>query len=130
MLVDCDTSNRGCLSGNPGNSMVYAYKTGVADGTKYTYTSGATGKNGTCQKSYPSIWKLSNFCLVNLGGNEMYLKSIIYTYGPMAVTIDGSDPGLSNYKSGVFTSTTCSNSTKLSNLVVVRKLEAQNCAEN
>lgn len=119
-LIDCDASNKGCTAGSVSNSMLYATKLGVSDGTKYVYTSGTSGKAGPCQKSYPSVWKLNNICYGNLGGQEENLQNIIYTYGPMVVTMDGSDTNLSNYKLGVFTSTKCSSSARSANLAVVR----------
>lgn len=119
-LIDCDTSNAGCKSGSPLYSMVFAINNGVADGTKYAYTSGASGKNNTCLKTYPAAYFLSNFCYVNLGGDEASMKAIIYVYGPMVLTMDGSDTALTNYKSGVFTSKKCSSASKAANLAVVR----------
>lgn len=119
-LLDCDTNNDGCISGDPGFTMVFAFNKGVADGTKYVYTSGTTGKNNTCAKNFKAAWTLSNFCYGGIGGQESTLKNLVFTYGPMVVVMDASDPGFTNYQSGVFTSTICSKNVTMATLAVVR----------
>lgn len=118
-LIDCDKNNGGCPVGNPLYSLLFAATTGVAGSANYAYTSGATGKNGTCQKTIKTAWTLSDFCYGPLG-TESALLGLLYNYGPMVVVMDASDPGFANYQSGVFTSTTCSKKVGVANLAVVR----------
>lgn len=123
-VLDCDTYNKGCDGGNPSYVFYFAYVTGLVQNSKYAaLTSPTTKKVNSCNTKAPIAWRLYYAGYANLTqqGLETSLKEIVYAYGPVVVTIDASDPGLSSYKSGVYAPAAgkCSSNIGKSNHAVV-----------
>ena len=103
-MVDCagDFDNHGCNGGLPSHAFEYVHYTGgIATETAYSYK----GVDQNCTV------KTSDFALscdhsVNITAlDETELKASVYNQ-PVSVAFQVID-GFSDYKSGVYTSTTC-----------------------
>jgi len=104
-FVDCDTTDQGCNGGLMDNAFSWAQKNGgVCSEAAYPYTSGTTGKAGTCKQSsctkvthsapkgYTDVPKNSDSALMSALAKQ-----------PVSVAIDASCQAFQMYKSGVFT---------------------------
>lgn len=110
-LVDCagDFDNHGCEGGLPSHAFEYisVESHGISTETAYPYYA----KDEACTV------KPSTFALNVVGGSvnitegdEVALAEALYNHGPVSVAFEVVD-GFRDYKSGVYTSTVCKNST-------------------
>merc|ERR1712038_708622 len=110
--------NHGCNGGLEPNAMRYVQLNGgQMNWDDYPYVSGSTKTEGTC--AYDA--SIANLDIVQgcgniIAGDETNLMNGLYQVGPMSVAIDASGRQFSLYSSGVYTSSTCSN-TRLNHAV-------------
>merc|ERR1719219_760671 len=125
-LVDCGGKDNtdlghyydmGCNGGWTDNGLYYIQQTGFLENyDDYPYTSGSSGKVGTCQtSSLNSAGSISN-CGATLANSESDLKAGLAEVGPMGVAIDAGGLSFQLYSGGVYTSSKCS-STALNHAV-------------
>ena len=103
-LVDCDTTCYGCNGGWMNNAMEYVINNkGIDTENSYPYT----GNDGLC--NYNSTNSGANFSnVVNITKGDTHgLLDAVARIGPVSVAIDA-EYNFQLYKSGIFTSTTCS----------------------
>jgi cathepsin H len=107
-LVDCAGAfeNHGCNGGLPSQAFEYImYTGGLASEDGYPYS--AEDHECTVTADLFEIDVVTG--AVNITANdEVELKNAVYNYGPTSVCFEVVD-GFSDYKSGVYTSTTCGN---------------------
>jgi len=125
-LVDCDASTdsdlgnyycSGCNGGWPSNAFYYIQVNGGIDSeTSYPYTSGTSGKTGTCNYSSKNSVGRVTGCGSTASGNEDDLADAIAEVGPIAIGIDASGLAFQLYSGGIYTSDRCS-STRLNHAV-------------
>lgn len=102
-------------------NFLFAITNGLADSSTYQYV----GKNQPCQaKKNPPVYFLQNSCLFFPAGNETLAERLLVRYGPYAVLYTAA-PTFSLYKSGVFYSPTCDNSTTAAGRIAVVRFSNQ-----
>jgi len=109
-LVDCagDYDNHGCMGGLPSHAFEYIHHTGgISTETAYPYFA----------EDRPCTVDPATFALTVKGGSfnitegdETELKHAVFEKGPVAIAFQVVS-GFSDYKSGVYTSDVCKNST-------------------
>lgn len=125
-LVDCgnkDNSALGpyydmaCNGGWIDNALYYILQTGYIDNyDSYPYVSGTTRQAGSCTANPAnSAGSLSN-CGATAKNSESDLQAAIAEVGPAGIAIDAGGLGFQLYSSGVYTSSSCSN-TRLNHAV-------------
>lgn len=103
-LVDCSMSygNMGCNGGLMDNAFKYAEANGLCTEAAYPYTSGATGKAGTCMKSS---------CTMSANSKITSYTDVVHTENalgaavdiePVSVAIEADQIAFQLYSSGVF----------------------------
>jgi C1A family cysteine protease len=103
-LVDCSTSygNMGCNGGLMDNAFKYAMAKGLPTEAAYPYTSGTTGKGGTCKAYTMSAYtQLTGYKDVTHTADALGAASDIE---PVSVAIQANQPAFQLYKGGVITS--------------------------
>jgi cathepsin H len=111
-LVDCagDFDNHGCEGGLPSHAFEYitVQSHGISTETAYPYVA----KDEACTVN-PSTYALNVVGgSVNITeGDEVALAEALYTNGPVSVAFEVVD-GFRDYKTGVYTSDVCKNSTQ------------------
>jgi C1A family cysteine protease len=103
-LVDCSTSygNMGCNGGLMDNAFKYAMAKGLPTEASYPYTSGTTGKGGTCKTYTMSAYtKLTGYKDVAHTADALGAADDIE---PVSVAIQANQPAFQLYKGGVITS--------------------------
>lgn len=119
-LVDCnrDSSNQGCNGGWAANAMNYILSTGMPQDSSYPYVD----KQNTCKSPVPAFIQPRLEKQVNwytLGGNDLEMMNIVSQDGPVAVGVFLT-PKFMQYRSGVFSDSTCPNDCSVShNMVIV-----------
>ena len=108
-LVDCAGAfdNHGCSGGLPSHAFEYIfYAGGIATETDYVYTA----KDGSCyfKKNMASIAVNGGSVNITLG-DESELLHAVFEHGPVSVCYQVVT-GFRDYKSGVYSSSTCKNS--------------------
>lgn len=113
-LVDCVPESYhgyGCGGGWADDAMRYAIEHlggGLEQWRDYPYT-GSDGKCDLSKKNRTIMVNASRVMVVD-HGNQTALLEALYKYGPLSVCLNAS-PEFMSYKSGIFTSLTCVNST-------------------
>jgi len=125
-MVDCASynselnpyDNHGCSGGFQANALRYvAMNGGIDSWDSYGYTSGSNGREHTCNyNSRNSVGTISSCGRLGHSGDEDLMKDMLYHQGVATIAIDASGVGFQTYKSGVYTSNTCS-STRLNHAV-------------
>jgi len=106
-LVDCDRNNLGCNGGWPDSALNYLVKNGMANSTSYPYTSGKTGKAGTCLEKNVKLNKIvTGFESCPWGKCTRSQQRALLTKGPLIVVVDAdgdtkSSSVFQHYKSGI-----------------------------
>merc|ERR1711934_1270782 len=111
--------NHGCNGGFQANALRYSTMAGgIMSWDNYGYTSGTTKTEGTCAYDSTSsdITPPISNCGMPTGGDETQMTQALAQVGPMTIAIDASGLGFQLYSSGVYSSTTCSN-TRLNHAV-------------
>jgi len=103
-LVDCSSSygNMGCNGGLMDNAFKYAEANGLCTEAAYPYTSGTSGKAGTCKKTSCTMsanTKLTSYTDVTHTENALGAATDIE---PVSVAIEADQAGFQLYQSGVF----------------------------
>lgn len=76
---------------------------GISNGSTYSYE----GIQALCRtSSYPPVVNISNFCEIDVEDDEVNLKKLVGTVGPVAAVITATD-AFFNYGKGVFYDPTC-----------------------
>lgn len=97
-LVDCSKLNSGCNGGLQNRAFKYLKETQQCLESDYSYTSGTTGKTGTCHSCEGAVPKLSSYVSVKADENVMASALLI---NPLAVAIEASQKQFQMYKSGI-----------------------------
>jgi len=89
---------------------------GVDNEDSYPYTSGSTGQETTCDYKledsvFPDDMKIENTCTKVEYKNEAALMDALNQVGSIKVSIYASESGFRSYAGGVYSSTTCPQST-------------------
>jgi cathepsin F len=94
-LIDCDPYNSGCGGGIMGNAYEYLRTYGIQSEATYSYLfdQGYCQYNSQAANSVVSTWTSAGT------DDEEYIKEMLYTTGPLAVTINAST--LQYYTGGV-----------------------------
>lgn len=117
-LVDCAGAydNHGCEGGLPSHAFEYIDHTyGIVAEKSYPYV--AKDQNCTVQKKDKILFVKGGSINIT-EGDEHELAEAIFNFGPVSVAFEVVD-GFRDYKSGVYTSKTCKNSTSDVNHAVV-----------
>jgi len=125
-MVDCCSynsnlnpyDNHGCNGGFQSNAIRCVIQEGGVDGwDNYSYQSGSSGKEYSCNySSRNSQGSISSCGRLGKANDENLLVDMIYHKGVTTIAIDASGSGFQLYKSGVYTSNSCS-STRLNHAV-------------
>jgi len=103
-LIDCDPWNHGCADGIIEKTYLYLFNTGLELETDYPFTA----SQGSCKlKGPPSNYTIKMYVSVN-PGEEYTLMVAVANFGPVAATIDASQPSFQFYESGVYYDRSCS----------------------
>lgn len=104
-LVDCSSGfeygNHGCNGGLMDGAFQYAIDNGMCSEESYSYTA----KNGNC-KSCHQVVSISN-CNDVPANNQLALKEVVGTIGPVSVAIEADTRTFQLYTGGVITSDAC-----------------------
>lgn len=107
-LVDCaygiSYGSYGCNGGQMDGAFKYAIQTGMCLEDNYPYTSGLSGKGGSC-KSCNIIAKFTS-CYDVKPNDQLVLKNAVANQ-PVSVAIEADSVYFQFYKSGVLTSSAC-----------------------
>ena len=116
-LVSCSSSygNRGCNGGWYYDAWDYSKSHPLDTSFNYPYTSGNTGRSGTCDYD-KSNGKVSATSYVRVSGNTSSIKSAV-AVKPNSCSIDASSSTFRNYKSGIITGSSCG--TRIDHAVVI-----------
>ncbi len=100
-LINCDTYNNGCNGGNAGSAFYYLqyFSAGILKETDIPYTGVASSCN-TSNKT--PVAKISSYMTAGTKDEE-YIKQMLYTYGPLSVSMNAKY--LQYYKGGIITAT-------------------------
>ncbi|KAK9815144.1 hypothetical protein WJX73_008694 [Symbiochloris irregularis] len=108
-LMDCSWghgANKACDGGDQDRAMDYVVEAGgVAPEASYTYM----GADGFCRDknvSHDALIKFKGFAYVPEYDDEALMEAV-YSRGPVAVSLDASQPGFRFYSDGVYESSTC-----------------------
>jgi cathepsin L len=104
-LVDCSTRNFGCGGGWPSIAMGYIKRNGIDSESSYKYA----GVDESCEFNKSNVASFLNNVVLVESGNMTSLYDSIGTVGPISIAIDAEDD-FQFYKSGIYNSTLCSNS--------------------
>lgn len=113
-FVDCTPSNEkavpnDCNGGIVSDAYLYA-QNGINSREKYPYVSGLSLKRGKCRKNHTVVETVDPyFSGRESGGNEMQLKQLVATIGPIAVSLYASLKSFKNYESGIYYDPKCGN---------------------
>lgn len=111
--------NHGCNGGFQSNALRYSTMAGgLMSWDNYPYVSGSTKTEGTCAYDSTSsdITPPISNCGMPANNDETQMTQALAQVGPMTIAIDASGLGFQLYSSGVYSSTTCSN-TRLNHAV-------------
>nr|QFG74498.1 MAG: papain family cysteine protease [Megaviridae environmental sample] len=104
-LVDCDTTCYGCNGGWMNNAMEYVINNkGIDTENSYPYT----GNDGVCNYNSTNSGAIFSNVINITKGDTHGLLDAVARIGPVSVAIDA-EYNFQLYKSGIFTSLTCSN---------------------
>ncbi|XP_066246542.1 cathepsin L-like [Euwallacea similis] len=101
-LIDCDATNNACNGGNEAPAMKYFVQYGIETEETYPYV----GKKEVCKFNKSDVKAVLESYIPIESGDEDTLLLVTGFLGPTSVALDASD--LQLYVSGIFTSTTCS----------------------
>lgn len=107
-IVDCSTYTYGCNGGDPRSSFKYITEKGLAYEIAYPYTSGITGKVGTCKYSQITpnfVLNGTKYCTPS-SCTRSKVKSLLSS-GPIFAAIDGGARTFQSYKSGIIDNMSC-----------------------
>ena len=104
-LVDCSTENYGCNGGWPNKAMEYVQQNGIDTEDSYPYN----GTDQLCQFNNKTVGAHVKSVIDIPSGNMSALYDAIGLVGPISVAIDAEND-FQFYKSGIYSSTKCSNS--------------------
>ena len=113
--IDCDSTNLGCNGGNSYKALEYMRLNGISTLTNYKYQNQKLTCNTTATK-IPNIITKAN--IIQLNGNETLLRDIVFSKGPVAISMHVAGLFYS-YKDGIFNNVTCINSTSNHAMLVV-----------
>ncbi|XP_050502434.1 cathepsin L-like proteinase [Diabrotica virgifera virgifera] len=102
-LIDCSTEyhyNRGCRDGNSDYALLFIHDHGICSEGDYPYTA----KEGPCQNCSLVLESVAYPTRVLV--NEISLKQIVGTVGPVAVALSVNE-NWQLYKGGIFDDSTC-----------------------
>lgn len=106
-LVSCDTSrsNNGCNGGWMDDAFVWVQKNGgLAIESDYPYTSGTTGKSGTCQTSgYTDVSGVAPYAYTDVQAGSVSALMSAVSIQPVSIAIQANQLAFQMYKSGVLT---------------------------
>jgi len=105
-LVSCDTTDSGCNGGLMDNAFAWVKKNGgLCTESDYPYTSGTTGKTGTCSATCTKNTKVtpSSYTDVQKNSDDALMSALAKQ--PVSVAIQANQPAFQFYKSGVLTGT-------------------------
>ena len=120
-LVDCSGNygNNGCDGGFMTNAFDYIKANGgIATNASYPYTSGCTGKDGTCKYNQSKVGATCTGYVSVQEGSECELQHATATIGPISVAIDANGSRFQYYNNGVYDYPNCSSS-ELNHAVLV-----------
>jgi C1A family cysteine protease len=100
-IVSCDNRDGGCNGGWQQSAYDYVHKAGGQEKeSDYPYTSGTSGKTGSCQvNSNKFVLGVKDYSSVK---GETNMANYVKSTGPLSVVVDASD--WSTYRSGIKTS--------------------------
>jgi len=102
-LVSCDNTCDGCGGGEVTAALNYVKKYGLEGESSYPYTSGNTGKDGTCTYSASAVEAtITSWGYSTQTKNETAMQVSMYNISPLAVVVDAQSWQF--YKGGVITS--------------------------
>lgn len=109
-LVSCNTlTDNGCNGGLMDRAFRYVMNNGgLCSEVAYPYTSGTTGKDGTCQDStctIDSALDVTTYTDVTPDSDSALMSALDLT--PVSVAIQANQPAFQLYKSGVLTGDNC-----------------------
>jgi len=112
-VVSCDTSDAGCNGGDLPSAFDYIIWSGLTTEAKYPYTSGETGRSGTCRSFSPlEGTKPSDYKYATPGcygrcndQDEGTLASTMAEVGPVGICVNAEK--WQNYDSGVMSKKSC-----------------------
>lgn len=113
---DCSKLNHGVNGGLPDNSYKYATKTQQCLESDYPYTSGTTGKDGTCHFCNGAIPLLKSYVDVKDGDEKAMMQALLIN--SLSVGIKADDKQFQMYSSGIL-DYDCDNSEKAIDHAVV-----------
>lgn len=104
-LVSCDTTDAGCNGGWMDDAFTFAQKNGgLTTEDQYPYTSGTTGKSGTCQKSgYTNVAKVAPSSYTDVATGSVTALQSAVVQQPVSIAIQANQAAFQSYKSGVLT---------------------------
>jgi len=103
-LVSCDTLDQGCNGGWMDNAFTWTKSNGgLCYESDYTYTSGGTGKSGTCDPKCTVDAKVApvSFTDVQKNSDDALMSALVKQ--PVSVAIQADQSTFQLYKSGVLT---------------------------
>lgn len=105
-LVSCDTSGQdaGCNGGWMDDAFTFAKSNGgLPTESDYPYTSGTTGKSGSCEKTHSNVAGSapSGYVDVQTGSVNALMSAVAQQ--PVSIAIQANQPAFQLYKSGVLT---------------------------
>lgn len=101
-LVDCDNYDSGCNGGLMDYAFYFVSGHGLCSENDYRYTSGQTGRKGTCQHSCSPVTTISTYADVS-SSNSGQMESALCS-GPVSVAIEADQYSFQMYGGGVLTS--------------------------
>lgn len=112
-LLECTKSDQwqafGCKGAITRGVLEYIRVNGVTTREKYIRKYTADDSLPCAYKTSSSFIKIRDYFWPQ-GIDENYLKNLLNSYGPIIVTIDGSQPTFLQYKQGVYSDSRCSSS--------------------
>lgn len=112
-LLECTKGDQwradGCEGAITRGVLEYIKANGITTNSKYVRPYTAVDTKACAFKSSSSVAKIKDVFWY-MGINEDSIENILNSYGPLIITIDGSQPTFLLYKSGVYKDSKCSSS--------------------
>jgi KDEL-tailed cysteine endopeptidase len=104
-LVSCDTKggDAGCNGGWMDDAFTYLETNALTTEANYPYTSGDTGKSGSCTWSGTGVTKVKGYSDVKTGSVSALETAVAQQ--PVSIAIQANQPAFQHYTSGVLTGT-------------------------
>jgi C1A family cysteine protease len=104
-LVSCDNVDAGCNGGWMDDAFAFAMKDGLPTEENYPYTSGTTGKSGTCESGHTFVSGSAPSSYTDVTPGSVDAMTSAVAQQPVAIAIQANQRDFQMYKSGVLTGT-------------------------